>query len=848
MQRREFNIAAAAAALVSGCGGGSAVDPATGSAPPATPAAPPLAAAPTAPAAPAADLPAAPAAPAAPASVAPAPTPPESGSAGGFLIGTNLASMEVAGPGLRYGGSTLPNVNFTVPRRTDIAWLAANGYTKTRLPIRWEMLQPMLQDTQASAATRAMVGEPGAFHPGYESYITQVLDAHAAAGIKCMIDVHNYCRYTDFIYQSDGSVRGLVKPSNPLLHAFTTDNAQVQTRIFALAPGATLKIANYADFMARIATRWKGHPGLGGIGMMNEPFYMPKPGQIVEAFEGRDEDLTIWPTFAKAAIQAIRSVDPNTLLYLGGNDWNSAWTLPTNNPGWPVDGPNIIYDVHGYLDAFSNGNGVDWDLEAARGFTAGVAAAPINADTGVDRLKQAVDFAKPRGLKLALTETGMPLDDPRWQESFTRLMNYARQNGVEVYSWAGGNHWYYRNRSINHLPGWHQNKTLEPPQSGPMKAAAGVAKATVFDDGPGWAPAGTTITITVYARGYLAAPVTITVASNNGGSFSKTTLTLPAGANSQDTYAFTAAANAVATLSYSSGSAPNLPPPRRVFSLADPVAYAATSLPDAALAILAKYSACKWELADGYTDYLQGTPAAAGQAVRAISDSGYGSSVGNAMEMLNWINTEGAAAMGTMVPPVMRVTNGRKNSDHSAPDTYGFWCRKPFPVPGLNPNARNRIPYQINEPHFAIAAVSVPGSGNTGIVFQASSADGAFASELSFAGSRPQAKWVDPAGNSVVLTSPAALAPNASAVISFTSMAGAQQLRVNSVVQGTGAGSFARPEFGNDQFLLGWGFLSSYPRESFGGNIYAAITGKGAPSAAEMQVLERYLAAASAGA
>lgn len=32
-----------------------------------------------------------------------------------------------------------------------------------------------------------------------------------------------------------------------------------------------------------------------------------------------------------------------------------------------------------------------------------------------------------------------------------------------------------------------------------------VAKATIFDDGGGWAPAGNSVTITVYARGALAA-------------------------------------------------------------------------------------------------------------------------------------------------------------------------------------------------------------------------------------------------------------------------------------------------------------------------------------------------------
>jgi hypothetical protein len=747
--------------------------------------------------------------------------------------------MEVAGPGVRFGASTLPNVNFAVPRREEIAWLAANGDTKSRLPIRWEMLQPVLHDTNINTATRAVLGNPGAFHEGYASYITQVLDAHAAAGIKCVIDIHNYGRYTDFVYQSNGSVIGLVQPNNPLIHPFTSDATQVRTRIFALAPGATLTMANYNDFVTRVAARWKDHPGLGGYGMMNEPFYMPRPGTTVESFEGFGQDLNIWPNYAREAIAALRRVDPNGLIYLGGNDWNGAWTLGTNNPGWPVQASNIIYDVHGYLDAFSNGNGADWDLEAARNFTAGVAAAPIDAMTGVRRLEPAVSFARANGgLRLALTETGMPLDDPRWQESFRNLLEYARANNIEVFSWAGGSFWYYRNRHINHIPGWHQNKTLEPAQSGPMKAAAGVSRATIYDDGPGWSLGGAAVTITVYARGYLASPVTLTVSSSNGGTFSKTTITLPAGANTQDSFTFTPPPNTVVTLSYA-GAAPNLPPSRKVFSLTDPVAYAATSVADAALAIMAKYSACKWDMADGHTDFVQGVAAGAGQRVRAVSDSGFGSSVGNAMEMVLGINTEGV--MGTFVPPVMRITNGRKNADFSAPDTWGLWCRKPYAVPGLQPNPRNRVPYSITDAHFAIAAVSAATSSSAGIVFEASSADGAYATNLAFSNGRPQARWVDSAGNSVVLTAPTTPGANVPAVMSLTSRGGAQQLRVNSSVVGSGSTTFAATLYGNDQMLIGSGFTSHFPRESFGGSVYAVITGRGVPTAAEMQVMERYL-------
>jgi endoglucanase len=817
MKRREFSKAASAAAALAltataGCGGGGGGGTAADNA--VAPAAAGSAERP--------GLPASPGVPSAP-------------SLNGLPMGTNLSGMEWSRPGLRYGESTMPNLHFTVPRRSDVAYLAANGFNRNRLPIQWELLQPMLHDTFANGAAQAVIGAPGAFHAGYEAFITGVLDAHAAVGTKCIIDLHNYCRYQDFRFQGDGSVSGLSTGQHELIRPFTRDPSQVQERIFALAPGATLTISNFTDFWTRVASRWKSHPGLGGYGLMNEPHDLPASGGIDPSFG--NEDLTIWPTFAQAAIHAIRAIDTETPVYVSGNGWDAAMFIATVNPGFPLQGANLVYEVHAYLDAYSNGAAFDYDTEERKNFVAGLEGERLHVNTGVNRLKKAVTWAQAKGVKLALTEVGMPIDDPRWEEMFKQLMTYARQENVEVYSWMGGNHWPIHSFPINHVPGWHQNKTLEPAVSGPMKASAGIAHATLYDDGPGWAPGGSSVTITVYARGNLPAPLNIAVSSSNGGTLSKSVLTIPAGPNGQDSYTYTAEANRVTTLSYGNSPLP-VPPPRKVYSLSDPVAYAATSLQDAAMAILARYNACKWEMADGHTDYLQGAPAADGQPVRAVSDSGYGSSPGNAMEMLNWVNHEMGPA-GTMSVPAMRVTNGRKNADCSAQDTFGLWCKKAERLPGIH-DPKNRVPYDLQDAHFAIAAVSVPGAWNSGVVFQASKSEDQQCSELGFAGGRPQAKWVDKNGRATELTSSVALSANTPAVLSMSSAPGSQQLRVNSAVVASGWSHF--PPSAYTQMLIGWGFVGYYPRGGFGGSVYSVVTGKGTPSPEEMSVLERYLA------
>jgi endoglucanase len=754
------------------------------------------------------------------------------------VMGSNLSGLEWAIPGLRHGLSSAPNIHFTVPRKSDVAYLAACGFTKNRLPIQWELLQPMLPGTTANAAARSLIGEPGAIHAGYASYITGLLDAHAASGTRCIIDLHNYARYWDFIYQPDGSVIGLKAAPDPLLRPYTTDRSQIVRRIFALEKGATLTPALFTDIWRRIVAMWKGHPGLGGYGLMNEPHEMPERGSIVESKRGR-EDLMIVPVFMQAAVDAIRAMDKETPIYVAGNDWSSAASLATKNPGYPLKGDGLIYEVHAYLDRRSTGQAFDWDIESSDRKTGGFQPAPITRSTGRDRIRSAVDWAREKGVKLALGEVGMPVDDPRWAESFRYTIDLALQNGVEVYSWMAGNHWPIRSNALSHVAGWHQNKTLEPLVSGVMKASAGIAQAMLFDDGPGHARAGTPVTITVYARGNLARPVRLAVAVNGRGKLSKEELTIPAGPNGQDSFSYTPAENQVAVLSYASIGQPAVPvpPPRKVFSLTDPVAHGSTNLGDAAMAIIARYGACKWDMADGYSDYMLGAPAASGQVVRAVSDSGYGSSPGNPMEMINWTNTE-TPAMGRMTLPVLRVANGRKSSVHSE-DTFGFWCKKAVPQANVRPRPVNRVPYNIEDSYFAVAAVGIGSQNTSGLVFQASETEANHACELAFSKGHPVVRWEDAQGRKVELSSPDKLAPNRLSVLSFTCAPEEQALRVNSALVDSGSATFAPGYF--NQMLIGWGFRSYYPQAGFTGNIHAVITGKGVPTTSELAILERYL-------
>jgi hypothetical protein len=202
------------------------------------------------------------------------------------------------------------------------------------------------------------------------------------------------------------------------------------------------------------------------------------------------------------------------------------------------------------------------------------------------------------------------------------------------------------------------------------------------------------------------------------------------------------------------------------------------------------------------------------------------------------INTD-SNTFGTLAVPVLRTVDGRRCSDHGGDDVAGFWCRKATPEPGKQPNPRERVPYNLQDEHFAMAVISMPGASHTGVVFQASKAEDGQLSEIALVEGRPQARFVDAKDQQVTLASPRALEPRRPVVLTLSSAQGRQVLRVDGELVATGSATFAPSTF--TQLLIAWGFVRYWPRGGFRGNVFAVAAGKGRPSDAELAVMERYL-------
>jgi Ca2+-binding RTX toxin-like protein len=174
-------------------------------------------------------------------------------------------------------------------------------------------------------------------------------------------------------------------------------------------------IAQFADFWKSMAIELKDFPALVGYDLMNEPHDMPAAG--------------LWKAAAQAAVNAIRTVDMQNVIYVEGDGWSSAHTWLDNNKDFIINDPanRIIYQAHGYYDHYNEGS--------YRFSYEGEGAYPM---IGVDRLKPFVEWLQANGLKGMIGEFGIPSTDPRWMEVQKNALDYMLANGLEATAWGGG--------------------------------------------------------------------------------------------------------------------------------------------------------------------------------------------------------------------------------------------------------------------------------------------------------------------------------------------------------------------------------------------------------------------------
>lgn len=145
----------------------------------------------------------------------------------------------------------------------------------------------------------------------------------------------------------------------------------------------------FCDIWRRIAGRYKDEPVILGYELMNEP--------VAHYFDNKDELNEKLEPLYKRAVKAIREVDGNHVILLGGARWNSDFFMFTD---WKFDN-NIMYTCHRY-----------------------------GGEATAQAIKDYIDFRDKTGLPMYMGEIGHNTEE--WQAGFVRVM---KDNNIGYTFW-----------------------------------------------------------------------------------------------------------------------------------------------------------------------------------------------------------------------------------------------------------------------------------------------------------------------------------------------------------------------------------------------------------------------------
>ncbi len=169
----------------------------------------------------------------------------------------------------------------------------------------------------------------------------------------------------------------------------------------------------FADVWRKLASELKGHPALYGYDIMNEP----------HSTQG------LWPGAAQAAVDAIRKVDPHTLIFIEGDRWANAWHWPRVNGNLHIQDPanRLVYEAHVYFDKDFSGRYAEPE--------------EVDPMLGVERVRPFVEWLKQHGYKGFIGEYGVPDDAPSMLQAMDNLLAYLNEQCIPSAYWAAGPNW-----------------------------------------------------------------------------------------------------------------------------------------------------------------------------------------------------------------------------------------------------------------------------------------------------------------------------------------------------------------------------------------------------------------------
>jgi aryl-phospho-beta-D-glucosidase BglC (GH1 family) len=280
----------------------------------------------------------------------------------GPSFGMNFAS----GTFSDHDTAKLPGVfdkDYTYPTAATFARWKARGVKHVRFPIRWERIQPTMMAALDTTEAQRLLAVYG----------------HAAAnGMVIVLDLHNYMQRC---------VNGV---------KYDIGTTQVPQTA-------------YNDVWVRLVGLVGSHSASYGYGIMNEPM----------GTQGR------WAGIAQSVVNAIRTVDATTYIFVNGDAWATPLNWATANPGFPLQGENLVYEAHLYFDKNAGGGYAD-------------AAEQIDPQVGVNRLTPYINWLKKYGQKGVVGEVGWPANRATAVAAAKNALLLAAANDVRVFGWMAG--------------------------------------------------------------------------------------------------------------------------------------------------------------------------------------------------------------------------------------------------------------------------------------------------------------------------------------------------------------------------------------------------------------------------
>lgn len=177
-------------------------------------------------------------------------------------------------------------------------YLASRGYTVARIGFRWERLQP----NRGAALDATELAR-----------ITDAVTKAGNAGMKAVLDLHNYA-----LYVTAGGTHKLGSSSLP--------------------------ISDLVDFWTRVSAVFKDNTNVLAYSLMNEPHDMP-----ISALG--EPGARHWEAASQSCVNAIRAAGDTHEIHVSLYEWGRVYAAPHNHPvGWIYDpANNFRYEAHHYL-------------------------------------------------------------------------------------------------------------------------------------------------------------------------------------------------------------------------------------------------------------------------------------------------------------------------------------------------------------------------------------------------------------------------------------------------------------------------------------------------------------------